>query len=194
MMILLFACKRIASYWALCFNPCYNSKGVLQASPPCGQISFAIVKIFLWHFCLKATIENKIKWHKLISAATCWLNERWFMVQPHRHKTLGASAVWADIQSWNLSFAMWGWEWCCERSSRTSEYILIQKFIYEAWCSDCSTNIFSSAKFEIFLFSHWSSVSMSLVYVYSLACKSLDMRKSPTKWREKKIFIYTPNF
>lgn len=32
MMILLFACKRIASYWALCFNPCYNLKRVLQAS------------------------------------------------------------------------------------------------------------------------------------------------------------------
>lgn len=26
-MILLFACKRIASYLALFFNPCYNSKG-----------------------------------------------------------------------------------------------------------------------------------------------------------------------
>lgn len=26
-MMLLFACKRIASHWALCLNPCYNLKG-----------------------------------------------------------------------------------------------------------------------------------------------------------------------
>lgn len=97
-MILLFACKRIASYWALCFSPCYNRKRVLQASRLVTKLTYNRKNICV---ALLTTETNNKKIKKVMQiAATCRQKYiRLMMVQRHRHKTLRASAERANNQS-----------------------------------------------------------------------------------------------
>lgn len=75
-------------------------------------------KIFLWHSHSEATKKTQA-FEKLTQAE--WFGVELFAGKIWCHlmvvQTQTQNSVWADIQKWNFSIALRGWELCCERAS-----------------------------------------------------------------------------